>query len=107
MKETKLGNSVLLIGGIQFVLDLVVWLGALTWSHEGYTWFTALTESSVVLMDFGWGGAVLMILGLGMRSGKIRVDGYSRAWRAIIHAAAIFALLSLLSMILVSVPYAF
>lgn len=106
MSQTRLGDSILVTGGIQILLVLVAWVGALLRPHHSMSWFVAIMESSLLWFDLVWAGLVLVVLGVGIRSGSIRIDGYPRGQRAFLESAAIVAILGLLTIVAITLPYA-
>lgn len=106
MNQTRLGDAVLLIGGIQVALVVVVWFAALDRFHQNRTWFAAISETSLFWIFLVWSGAVLLLLGYSLRSGDLQATDYPRSRGAVVQGAAIVGVLGLISTALIAVPFA-
>lgn len=106
MGQSRLGDTVVFIGGVQVILAAAAWIGTLVRYHREYTWFAAITEASLGWVFLIWSGVVLGILGLGLRSSDIHAIENSELRVAVIKGAAIVGILGLISTVLIALPFA-
>lgn len=106
MGQSRIGDTVVFIGGVQIALSVAAWIGTLVRYHREYTWFAAVTEASLGWVFLIWSGVVLAILGLGLRSNDLQAIEYSEVQKAVITGAAIVGILGLISTVLIVLPFA-
>lgn len=105
MDESRCGNLVALVGGVQLLLVFGVWTGVLLHSLPDSTWVGVSLQSSSFWLALCWSGILLTHLGLGIRSGYVTFEDDAKArtsHKLVIYSAVGIAVYGLLATILLS-----
>lgn len=107
MADSRYGNLIVLVGGIQILFAFVMWAGALLYPPSDATWFGAIIETSAFWLVLIWSGGLLLSLGYHIRSDHLQFTNESVSTKVIIYSSAGLAVLGLMAALLILSFYMF